>query len=87
MRNSVTDCRVNFSNEERLVVVTDFESFINGFEAANDQVEHFQNSLFGVYTQCFQLKKKIVSNSSEPWYTEELRILKIKNKREAKKIK
>ena len=60
----------------------DFEGFINGFEAANDQAEHFQNSLFGVYTQCFQLKKKIVSNSSEPWYTEELRILKIKKKRE-----
>merc|ERR1711878_118321 len=57
-------------------------SLLEGIEASNDQVECFQNMLFNAYVLSFQLKMKIVNNSSEPWYNEELRKLKIKKKRE-----
>ena len=57
-------------------------NLLEGIEAANDQVECFQNTLFNAYDQSFQLKTKIVNNSSEPWYNEELRRLKNKKKRE-----
>ena len=46
MRNGVTNCRVNFSNEERLIVVTIFHSYLpdksHGQKGSTDGVDEQQ---------------------------------------------
>ena len=60
-------------------------SAMNNLESADDKAKYFHETLYGLYVQSFPMKSRTFSNDCEPWYTEELGILKKKKRREFEK--
>ena len=56
--------------------------FIDNIENVDTRVEAFQDNLFAIFSQCCPLKSRVISNNSEPYYTEKLRRLKRRKSRE-----
>ena len=56
--------------------------FLANDETANDNFQSFRDFLFNLFDECFPLKTRTVINDSEPWYSENLSVLKRKKCRE-----
>ena len=56
--------------------------FIDNIENVDKKVEAFQENLFAIFSECCPLKSRVISNNSEPYYTEKLRRLKRRKSRE-----
>ena len=56
--------------------------FIDKIENVDKKVVAFQDNLFEIFSECCPLKSRVISNNSEPYYTEKLRRLKRRKSRE-----
>ena len=56
--------------------------FIDNIEDINKKMEAFQDNLYAIFDECCPIKTRIISNNSEPYYTDKLRILKRRKSRE-----
>ena len=70
-----------FKNMESKLKEVDW-GFLANDGTANDNFQSFQDFLFNLFDECFPLKTRTVTNDSEPWYSENLSVLKRKKCRE-----
>ena len=75
----------NFKAMEAQLKDIDWSFVVCADKPAEENILTFQNFLFSLFEDCFKLKTKVITNESEPWYTESLAVLKRKKCREYNK--
>ena len=68
----------NFSTLGRKLESFDW-NFLERYTSINDRMEIFHNTLLGLFSGCFPLKKRVIDSNSEP-YIDEL-LIKLRRKR------